>query len=255
MPIATFHQRLNHASVQPAGLAFLVQRCARRLMPVLAIAVLAGCAALDEWPGIETGSDHDRRIEAGLREALKVGGDRAVSRLARVDGYFGVPDLRIPLPEDVQPLARRLEQFGLGRYANELELSMNRAAEQAAGEAMSVLSTSIASMRPADVQAILSGPDDAATQFLRQSAGPVLAERYQPIVASSLAQVQGYHHYQNLVSRWNRLPTGQPIDFDLETYVTDRALDGLFKLLAEEEQRIRRDPVARTTALLREIFG
>ncbi len=237
------------------GPVALARRLARQFTLVLVLSVLAGCAALDEWPSIEGGNDRAQRIEAGLREALNVGGERAVSRLARVDGYFGVPELRISLPEEIQPLARRLEQFGLGRYANELELSMNRAAEQAAGEAMSVLSRAIATMRPADVHAILAGPDDAATQFLRQSAGPVLAERYQPIVAGALADAQGYRHYQDLVTRWNRLPTGQSIDFDLETYVTDRALDGLFKLLAEEEQRIRRDPVARTTALLREIFG
>lgn len=254
MPMATRHHSTDPAGRLPQP-AFPAQRLARQLVLLLAISVLAGCAALDEWSGLEGGSDRDRRVEAGLREALNVGGQRAASRLARVDGYFGVPELRIPLPDEVQPLARRMEQFGLGRYANELELSMNRAAEHAAGEAMSVLSRAIANMRPADVHAILTGPDDAATRFLRESAGPVLAERYQPIVATALAEVQGYSHYQDLVTRWNRLPTGQPIEFDLETYVTDRALDGLFKLLAEEEQRIRRDPVARTTALLREIFG
>ncbi|TVQ38336.1 MAG: DUF4197 domain-containing protein [Wenzhouxiangella sp.] len=233
----------------------LRSRPALILMILIMLALLQGCASLDDWPGVASGPDSDVRIEAGLREALEVGSQRAVNRLGRIDGYFADPNLRIPLPEAIEPAATQLRRLGLAGQLDELELAMNRAAELAAAEAGDVFIQAIRGLRPSDARAILNGGDDAATRFLRQTAGPTLTRRYQPIVANALNQVQAYQQFRELAERWNRLPTGRPLDFNLEDYVTERALDGLFQALADEEQRIRRDPVARTTALLREVFG
>lgn len=222
---------------------------------MMLLALLQGCASIDDWPGSMADSGAEGRIEAGLKQALEVGSQRAVDRVGRIDGYFADPGLRIPLPEAIEPAASQLRRLGLSRQLDELELAMNRAAEQAASEAVIVFTQTIRQLRPSDARAILNGDDDAATQFLRHTASPTLTRRYQPIVANALDQVQAYQHYRELAERWNRLPTGRPLDFNLEDYVTERALDGLFQALADEERRIRRDPAARTTALLREIFG
>ncbi len=222
---------------------------------MMLLALLQGCASIDDWPGSMADSGAEGRIEAGLKQALEVGSQRAADRVGRIDGYFADPGLRIPLPEAIEPAASQLRRLGLSRQLDELELAMNRAAEQAASEAVIVFTQTIRQLRPSDARAILNGDDDAATQFLRHTASPTLTRRYQPIVANALDQVQAYQHYRELAERWNRLPTGRPLDFNLEDYVTERALDGLFQALADEERRIRRDPAARTTALLREIFG
>lgn len=227
----------------------------RVALTLTVLVLLQACATLGDWPGEMTSSGSDARIEAGLKEALELGSQRAVTRLGRVDGYFADPEFRIPLPEAIEPAASQLRRVGFSRQIDELELAMNRAAEQAATEAAAVFIQAIRGLRPGDASAILNGGDDAATRFLRQTAGPTLRDRYRPVVANALAQVQAYQHYRELAERWNRLPAVRPLDFDLEDYVTERALEGLFQALADEERRIRRDPLARTTALLREVFG
>jgi hypothetical protein len=218
--------------------------------------LLAACAALDEWAGTTAPGSNDQALIAdGLREALRVGSERAGSRLGRTDAYFGDPRFRIPLPDSMQSAASQLRRAGLGHRVDQLELSMNRAAEAAASEAASVFFGAINRMQPTDVQAVFRGGDDAATRYLRQAAGPELRQRYQPVVRRQLENVRGLEHYQDLAAAWNRLPGVQPLEADLEAWVTERALDGLFDALAEEEARIRHDPVARTTELLRRVFG
>jgi len=220
------------------------------LLPLL----LSACVLLPVEGG--GGAENDEsRVAAGLREALRVGTERTVDRTNREGGYLQNAQIRIPLPEDVQSAGSQLRRIGLGRQVDELETAMNRAAEQAAGEAAQVFSQAIRSMQPADVYAVFRGGSDAATQYLRQESESVLRDRYQPVVATQLASVNGYDYFQEIARTWNRLPLVSPIEVDLERYVTERALDGLFTVLAEEEQRIREDPVARTTSLLRDVFG
>lgn len=219
------------------------------------MALLAGCAVLDELAGPGAGSDQEARIAAGLREALQIGSERATEQVGRVDGYLANELIKIHLPESMQSAAGRLRQIGMGRQVDQLEVAMNRAAETAASEAVALFREAITGMRPADVMAVFRGGDDAATRYLRSQSEPRLRQRYQPIIRHHLDQVQGLSTYRDIAERWNRLPMVDPLEVDLEAHVTERALDGLFKILAEEERRIRTDPVARTTELLREVFG
>ncbi len=229
-----------------------------RLLPILLLGLLlTGCALLETLESDRrSGADNDEsRIAAGLREALRVGTERTVERTNQTDGYLGNELIRIALPDQLQSAQSQLRRIGMSRQVDELEVAMNRAAELAAAEAVEVFGGSISRMRPADVYAVFNGGPDAATQYLQADSEETLRERYRPIVASRLETVQGYDLYREIASNWNRIPLVQPLEVDLDRYVTERALDGLFTVLAEEEQRIREDPVARTTAILRDVFG
>ncbi len=206
--------------------------------------VLGGTVPLDE-----------ATVARGLKEALSVGTQRASSRVGSVDGYLGNALLRIALPEDLQDVAGTLRSVGMGSKVDELEVAMNRAAEQAAGEAVAVFGDAIGSMTVADAWGILKGDDTAATDYFRARTGAALEGRYRPIVETKLRAVGGYNDYETLVARLNSLPLVDPPDLDLVGYVTDRALGGLFQELAKEEQKIREDPLARTTQLLQRVFG
>lgn len=233
---------------------------ARFTLPALLVLILAlsGCVLLptqDGDRGTRAAGNGEDRVEAALREALRVGTGRTVSQTNRVDGYLANEAIRIALPQELQSANSRLRQLGLGRQVDALEVAMNRAAEQAAGEARAIFVNAISEMRPRDVQAVFTGGPDAATRYLRNQSESELRERYRPIVASRLNAVDGYEYYRQIAQAWNRLPLVQPLTTDLDDYVTEQALDGLFTVLAREEQRIREDPVARTTQLLRDVFG
>lgn len=234
-----------------------------RLNNSLPIGVLVGallmtsCAVLDEITRSTspTGEPSRERVAEGLREALVVASRRASDQVSRPGGYLDNVEIRIPLPPTLQNAADQLRRFGLSGQVDELQRTMNRAAEAAAERAVPVFADSIRQMSPSDVLAVFNGGDDAATKYLRRTAEGELRQRYRPIVTERLQQVQGVALYRDIAASWNRLPGVQPLEADLETFVTDRALDGLFSVIAAEEQRIRNDPVARTTELLREVFG
>jgi len=220
-------------------------------------ALLTSCAILEEVTRpASTGADASReRIADGLREALTVASRRASDQVSRPGGYLDNPAIRIPLPPTLRDAADQLRRFGFSDQIDKLQRAMNRAAEIAAEEAVSVFAASIRRMSPSDVLAVFNGGDDAATQYLRASSEAELRQRYQPIVTERLRQVQGLDLYREIAAGWNRLPGVSPLEPDPERYVTDKALDGLFIVSASEEQRIRNDPVARTTELLRDVFG
>ena len=180
----------------------MAHRLLTAFVPMLFALSLAGCALLEELPGDTRGSGTDEaRVAAALREALVIGSERASSRAGQVDGYLGNAMLRIALPPEVERTGARLRMLGLGRQVDELEVAMNRAAEAAAGEAVAVFRNVIAGMRPADVYAVLNGPDDAATTFLRRQSESVLKQRYQPIVTHHLGQVRATELYGELARR------------------------------------------------------
>lgn len=230
----------------------------RALLLMTPLLLSTACVTLPDGPSTaSSGNDasNEDTVGAGLREALQVGVQRTVSRTARVDGYLASELIRIGLPPEMESVASRLRQVGLGGQVDDLEVAMNRAAEQAAGEATAVFGDAIRNMRPADVYAVLNGGSDAATRYLEGQSRDTLRARYAPIVRNRMADANAYSHYRDIVSAWNQLPLVEPLTLNLEDYVTDRALDGLFTVLAEEEARIRRDPVARTSELLRNVFG
>ncbi|WP_019024426.1 MULTISPECIES: DUF4197 domain-containing protein [unclassified Thioalkalivibrio] len=217
---------------------------------------LSACAGLDvrDFGLNGEGSGGDRAEEA-IREALRVGTERTVERTGQEDGYWGNQAIRIGLPQELRQAGDVLRSAGLGSQVDDLERRMNRAAEAAAREAAPVFVSAIRGMQPSDVHAVLRGDDDAATQYLRGASESDLRERYAPVVREHMEGAGVYRVYQPLRDAASRIPGMADLDVDLDRYVTDHALDGLFTILADEERRIREDPAARTTQLLREYFG
>jgi len=226
-----------------------------RIAIVLVIVCCVGCAEMMQ--GLEQamqGVDGSTPAD-GLREALSVGTARAVERRGRAGGYLGDVLAEIAIPDKLDRAARALRIAGRGDLVDEFKVSLNRAAEAAAPVARDVFVRSIREMTFDDAMAILEGDETEATDFFRRTAGPELARRFTPIVEDKLAQVGATRRFGELLDRVEALPLVDRPVFDLTGYVTDEALDGLFDTLAEEERKIRTDPVARTTELLRRWFG
>jgi len=220
----------------------------------------SGCAGLEgmdlEGLLLGTGPLDEGTVASGLKQALQVGTERTTSTLSAPGGFSSDPGLRLRLPGELGALAQGLRTIGMGAQVDALEASMNEAAEQAAAQAVPVFASAIASMSIADAFTILDGPEDAATRYFQDRTSDALRARFEPVVSASIAQVGLYGLYAKLVARYEAIPfaTKRPA-LDLEGYVTDRTLEGLFSRLATEEARIREDPAARTTALLRRVFG
>lgn len=204
----------------------------------------ASSAALDE-----------PTIVSGLKQALEVGTRNAVDLTSRQDGFWGNDLIRIPLPESLDKMAGALRSVGFGAQVDELEVKMNRAAEQAASEAAPVFGSAIRSMSFADARTILGGNDTAATDYFRDRTQEELTRRFEPIVGAQMEQVGLARLYDSLAARYSALSFGTGSAPELRSYVTQEALDGLFTMLAQEEQRIRTDPSARVTELLQRVFG
>ncbi len=194
-------------------------------------------------------------VAAGLKEALQVGTERTVLSTSSVDGFLANQLIRIALPEQFHGMAKALRTVGFGSQVDALEVAMNRAAERAAGEAKTVFWAAIRQMSVADAFGILNGGDTAATTYFRDHTEATLRSRFQPIVEQKMGEVGLYRIYEDVVERYRAIPFVTTPPLDLGDYVTDKSLDGLFLVLAQEEKRIREDPVARTTELLRRVFG
>jgi hypothetical protein len=191
----------------------------------------------------------------GLKEALQVGTGNAVTTVSKPDGYYKNPAIKIPLPGELQKAETLLKAAGYGPQVEQFELSMNRAAEKAAPEAKSIFLDAVKQMQFDDAKKILNGPDDAATKYFEGKTSGRLTEVFKPIVKDSMSQVGVTHQYQDLNAKLATIPMGGKLGFDLDQYVTDKSLKGLFTMLAEEEQKIRQNPAARTTDLLKKVFG
>ena len=195
------------------------------------------------------------QIIAGLKEALEVGTEKAVALVSKPDGYYKNPDIKIPLPESVQKAEKLLRATGYGDKVDNFELSMNRAAERAAPEAKSIFGDAIKQMTFDDANKILNGPDNAATHYFEDKTSSRLQEIFKPIVKDAMGQVGVTHSYQELNAKVESMPFGESLGFDLDQYVTDGSLKGLFKMLAAEEKQIRTQPAARVTDLLQKVFA
>jgi hypothetical protein len=206
--------------------------------------------------GIGSGSTvSDAEIVKGLKEALQIGTGTAVQTVSKVDGYYKNPQIRIPLPGTVQKSEKILRAVGYGPKVDEFELSMNRAAEKAAPQAKGLFLDAIKQMTFTDARKILNGGDNAATLYFKEKTSPRLREISKPIVHQTMGEVGVTRSYQELEQSARSVPFAGTFTLDLDQYVTDKALDGLFIMVGEEEKKIRQDPVARTTDILKKVFG
>lgn len=197
----------------------------------------------------------DAKIASGLKEALQIGTERTVSVTGRPDGYFKNTAIKILMPTPLQPLEKGLRAMGYGPQVDELILSMNRAAERAAPAAKPIFWDAIAAMRVDDARKILSGSPTAATEYFRGKTSERLSAAFRPVVAQAMNDVGVTRQYKELVGRAQTIPFVKSEAFDLDHYVVAKSLDGLFHVLGEEEQKIRTNPTARATTLLKEVFG
>jgi hypothetical protein len=229
---------------------------------VAALAPFSGCAnlknsSLEDILGTTGSADplDEPTVVAGLKEALRVGSERTVAETSRLDGFWENPLIRIVLPAELDPVVEVLQDVGLEAEVEAFEITMNRAAEEAASRATPIFWDAITAMTVADGFAILEGGDSAATDYFRERTSASLRAQFQPVVAATMEEVGLYRHYTRLLDVYTALPLYEKPDLDLERYITEKALAGLFTVLAQEEQRIRQDPLARTTELLRRVFG
>ena len=191
----------------------------------------------------------------GLKEALSRGAAAAVDTLGKPDGFLGNPSVKIPLPEKVRDAEKMLRRLGGGKYADQLVETMNRAAESAVVEAKPILWQSIKQMSITDAGSILQGPDDAATQYFRKTTRDPLSGRLRPLIEAATAKVGVARQYEKFASKASQLGLLDEKDADLDAYITDKALEGLFLMIAAEEKAIRKDPVGTGSAILKKVFG
>ncbi len=194
-------------------------------------------------------------IVNGLKEALTNGISKGSDLVSQVDGYFKNPEIKLPFPPEAQKMETKLRQIGMGAEVDKFVLSLNRAAEDAAKESKPIFVAAIKSMTIQDAAGILKGEQDAATQYLKKTTSSPLKDKFLPVVKASLDKVNATRYYADLVTAYNKIPLVQKMNPDLDQYATDKAIQGLFIMIAKEEKNIRSNPAARTSELLRKVFG
>jgi hypothetical protein len=204
--------------------------------------------------GGESAGLSESTIVDGLKEALEIGTGNAVSTVSKPNGYYKNPDIKILLPEKVRKVEGILRGVGYGEKIDAFEQSVNRAAEKAAPEAKAYFVDAIKQMPFDDARKILNGGDNAATLYFEDKTRGKLFDTFKPIVHDNMSEVGVTRYYQDLDSKVRSIPFAGDLSFDLDKYVTDKSLDGLFKMVAEEEAKIRKDPAARVTDLLKKVF-
>jgi hypothetical protein len=212
-----------------------------------AVALAAGTTTLASLTAQERSS--------GLKAALNQAADVAIRQLGVNDGFLGNPDVRIPLPGKLQKAQKLLKTVGLGAEAEALVMTMNRAAEAAVPEARTLLVDAVKQMSVADAAAILTGPPDAATQYFRRTSSEKLTARFLPIVQKATAKTGVAARYNKLGSKALQYNLIDAQDANIDSYVTQKTLDGLFLTMAREEAAIRKDPLGQSSKLLQRVFG
>lgn len=201
------------------------------------------------------GSLTNDEIIRGLKEALTVGISNGSSQASALDGYFKNNIIKLAFPPDVQRVEARLRQLGLGSEVDKFVLSLNRAAEDAAKKSKPIFVKAITSMSIQDGLSILKGDSTAATKYLQRTTNQELYNQFLPVVDSTLQLNNTTKYYADLVNTYNKIPLVQKVNPDLKQYATQKAIDGLFVLISQEERKIRKDPVARVSEILKKVFG
>jgi len=222
-------------------------------------AIVAATAALVMgWAGIAAAQLENitnREAVSALRTALEKGSRAAVDQLGRENGFFGDARVKIPLPESLKRAERTMRRFGMGKYADELVLTMNRAAEAAVPEAKQLFVDSVKKMTVQDAKGILTGGDTAGTEYFKRTTSDQLRKRFLPIVKKSTAKVGLAQKYNQYAEQGAAFGLVKQEHANLDDYVTQKALDGLYFMVAEEEKKIRKDPVGTTSSILKKVFG
>ncbi|MCE5313268.1 MAG: DUF4197 domain-containing protein [Nitrospiraceae bacterium] len=227
----------------------------------ICVSVAAEAAFLDNLLkgtgiGQSSGTQQDEStIASGLKEALSVGTQKAVSSVSVTDGYFGNQAIKILMPDKIQKIADVMRKVGYQKQVDEFVLSMNRAAENAAPAAKSIFVDAIKQMSIEDARKILNGGDNAATSFFKEKTHDKLYTAFKPAVSDSMNKVGTTRAYKEMMSKYESIPFMSKESMDLDHYVTNKSLDGLFYMIAQEEKKIRTDPAARATDLLKKVFG
>ncbi len=193
-------------------------------------------------------------VISGLKEALNLGVQKGTQKLSAVDGFFGNAALKILMPPEAQKVEQSLRKLGMNKQVDDAILNMNRAAEDACKQAAPIFLNAIKQMNFADAMSILKGGNNAATQYLQNSTTAALTEAFKPVIQKALDKIDATKHWNTIFSNYNRFSI-QKVNPDLTAYVTEKALSGIFFQLAAEEEKIRKDPAARTTEIFKTVFG
>lgn len=191
----------------------------------------------------------------GIKEALMKGTDESVKVVSVIDGFWGNPEIKIPFPAEAKNVETKLRAIGMSKQVDQFNESMNRAAEKAAEEAKPIFIAAIKGMTVKDAINIVKGENNAATMYLKRTTSPELITAFKPGIKASLDNVNASKYWSELITVYNAIPLVKKMNPDLAAYVTDKAIEGLFVMIAKEELKIRKDPLARTTELLKKVFG
>lgn len=229
---------------------------------VLLLSVAPRAFAID-WGDVKRGAEEvlgggklsNDEVIRGLREALSLGSKNAAGLASKVDGFYKNPRIKIPFPPDAQKVKDMAETLGLKSQVEQFVMTLNRAAEEAAKESAPIFLDAVKELTIKDGFEILNGANDAATSYLKRKTSSPLQAKFAPIVGRAIDKVQVTKYWKPLASKYNAVPGVTPVNPDLNAYVTERAIAGLFKLVANEEKKIRANPAARVTDILKKVFG
>jgi hypothetical protein len=206
-------------------------------------------------PALDLSSFSNKDQVGSLKQALTQGAETAVSNLARKDGYLGNAKVRFPLPDSLQKADKTMRRFGMGKYSDELITAMNRAAEAAVPEARTLFVGAIKTMTVSDAKGILTGGGDAATKYYRKNTETALTGKFKPIVGKAMQKVKLAEKYDQFASKGAKFGLVDERDAKLDDYITRKAMDGLFLMMAEQEKAIRANPLEATGNLAKKIFA
>ncbi|WP_224996208.1 DUF4197 domain-containing protein [Cesiribacter sp. SM1] len=228
---------------------------------ILSVMLLIGQCAMAQInlkklkSAVSSNSLSTEEIGNGLKEALTKGASKGTDLVSQTNGYLNNPEIKIPFPQEVKQVEEKLRQIGMGSEVDKFVLALNRAAEDAAKEAKPIFVSAIQQMTIQDAWAILKGEDDAATQYLNRTTSSQLHDKFKPVIQNSLEKVNATQYYSNLINAYNKIPLVKKVNPDLDAYATDKAIEGLFVMVAKEEKNIRENPGARTSDLLKKVFN
>lgn len=235
------------------------------IFTTLSLTIFIGAANAQAWNKLKekaqekiavpsTKALSEEEVAKGLKEALNKGIEKGVEKVSKPDGFFKDPEIKIPFPEDAKVVETKLRKVGQGKKCDEVILTLNRAAEDASKSAKEIFIVAIKNMTISDAFNILKGEDNAATEYLKKSTSAKLKEKFKPIIQASLDKVGATKHWETVMTTYNKIPMVKKVNPDLAEYVTDKAITGLFLQIEKEEKEIRKNPMARTSDILKKVF-